>query len=101
MTDTHTCPEGARCPDCGSIPLDLLHTDDLREAMRRVAEDACGLTPSAEEMSDPLLKAIDRLTKPTAAVDWLLRAGKVVEKLNETSRRAGEPNKQPVNNHGD
>jgi hypothetical protein len=40
-------------------------------------------------------RAIAKLCKPTPAVDWLLRAGPVVEKLNETSREREAGNGLP------
>jgi hypothetical protein len=51
--DEHECPAYERCPDCGSMPLDMLH-DSLRETLRKVAEDACG-EQLTECVGDPLL----------------------------------------------
>jgi ribosomal protein S14 len=33
-------PAFARCPDCGSMPLGLLH-DLCREPLRQIAQDMC------------------------------------------------------------
>jgi hypothetical protein len=33
-------PAFARCPDCGSIPLHILH-DSCKEPLRQIAQDMC------------------------------------------------------------
>jgi len=36
-----------------------------------------------------ILRAIDYLSRPTPAVEWLMRAGEIAKRLNEESKRDG------------
>jgi hypothetical protein len=42
-------PAFARCPDCGTIPLHILH-DSCKEPLRQIAEDMC--RKRSEQLTD-------------------------------------------------
>lgn len=54
--------------------------------------------PGTDRHADHILWAIDRICKPTPAMEWLARVGPIASKLNEEARNdqprdGSEPNK--------
>lgn len=58
------------------------------------ANDASALSLTGEH---PIARAIDHLSRPTPAVEWLMSVGPIAKRLNEESQReAGSAQQAPA-----